>query len=257
LTEKFAVENAISNLANAMRIYGEAQMRFSGLFRVDPEEAIDNVDRAFEMKLERLHTLYDVSKHAFPYFDNGDTSLLISIRNAIHHRDHPLFQSLNRRLHLEDGVKRWLGASFLLAKHPTTHGGKILMSHFVRLDDIDARIDPLTGSPYLDQSVTGNRAKRRLEVVNAQLGLPRIRDRAVQDRYPSDQVYLDLMPVYVSAVCKIFKAMKAAGVEFKGFDAKAYATPFTTELAVDLSEMEFKRLWLRGYGVLDLVPFPV
>ena len=257
MNENYALEDAISNLANAMRMYVEAQIRFSGLFKVDPEEAINNVDRAFEMKLERLHTLYDASKRVFPYLDNGDTSLLISIRNAIHHRDHPLFRSLNRRLHLEDGVQRWLGASFLLAKHPTTHGVRVLMSHFIRLDDIDARLNPVSASPHLDQLIKGNRAQRRLELINTQLSLPKIRERAVKDRYPNDQVYLDLMPVYVSAVCKIFKAMQACGVEFKGFDAKTYATPFTAELAVDLSQMEFERLWLRGYGALDFVPVPV
>jgi hypothetical protein len=150
LVNKYAIEDAISSLANAMRMYGETQMRFPKLFKVDPEEAIDNVDRAFEAKLERFHTLYDASKNIFPYFDCGDASLLIAIRNAIHHRDHPLFQSLNRRLHLQDGVQRWLGASFLLSKHATTHGGQILMSHFVRLDDIDARLDPDFGSPHVD-----------------------------------------------------------------------------------------------------------
>ena len=56
------IENAVSKLANSMRIYVEAQMRFGELFKIDAEEAIDNVDRGFEMKLEAFHTLYDVSK---------------------------------------------------------------------------------------------------------------------------------------------------------------------------------------------------
>lgn len=34
------IENAISSLANTMRIYGEAHMRFGDLFKIDPEEAI-------------------------------------------------------------------------------------------------------------------------------------------------------------------------------------------------------------------------
>lgn len=257
LNEIGIVEGAISNLANTMRMYVEANLRYGELFKVDPEEAIDNVDRAFEMKLEGFHTLYDVSKKIFPYFDHGDTTLLITVRNAIHHRNHPLFRSLNRRLHLEDGIERWLGASFLLASHPTSHGGKILMSHCVMLDDLDARIDPLLASPHLDKSIKGNRAMRRLEVVNSQLSLSTVRERASRDRYPNDQVYLDLMPIFVSAVCKVFKAMKAAGIGFKGYDAKTYATPFTEELAVDLSKLEFNRLWLRGYGPLDLSPVPV
>jgi hypothetical protein len=257
LTEKKIIEGAISNLANTMRLYVEANLRFGELLKVDPEEAIDNVDRAFEMKLEAFHTLYDVSKKIFPYFDHGDTTLLITIRNAIHHRNHPLFRSLNRRLHLEGGVERWLGASFLLSSHPTRHGGNLSMSHYVRLDDLDARIDASVASPHLDKLTKGDNAIRRLEIINDHLGLAKIRARATQDRYPNDQVYLNLMPIFVSSVCKVFQAMKAAGIGFNGFDAETYATPFTTELEVELSELEFERLWFRGYGCLDLIPVPL
>ncbi|MBY5831088.1 hypothetical protein ELH48_08210 [Rhizobium ruizarguesonis] len=240
-----------------MRICVEAHWRFSEIFKVDREEAIDNVDRAFEMKLEAFHTLYDVSKDMFPYFDHADAALLIAVRNAIHHRNHPLFRTLNHRLHIEDGVDRWLGASFLLANHATRHGGEIRMSHYVRLDDLDARLDPSAASPHLDGFIKGGKAEKRFDLINKPLSLQIIRTRASQERYPVDQVYLDLMPIFVSAVCKVFKAMEKAGIGFKGFDALTYATPFTSELEVDLNHLDFKRLWLRGYGPLDLIPIQV
>ncbi len=63
-------------------------MDFGRLFKVDREEAIDNLDRAFEAKLEAFHSLYDVSKAIFPYFEHGESAALIALRNAIHHRDH-------------------------------------------------------------------------------------------------------------------------------------------------------------------------
>ncbi|MFU0505622.1 hypothetical protein [Pseudaminobacter sp. NGMCC 1.201702] len=248
------IEGAISTLANTMRMYVEAHLRFGRLFKVDPEEAIDNLDRTFEMKLEAFHMLYDVSKRLFPYFDHGDTIVLIAVRNAIHHRDHPLFRSLNRRLHLEGGLDRWRGASFLLGSHPTLHGAPIRMSHHVRLDDLDARLDPSHASPYLDTFVSGDRAVRRLEVIDGQLGLPTIRERGLQNRYPKDQIYLDLMPIFVSAVCKVFKAMKAAGLAFKGFDAETYVIPFASELEVDLGSPVLKQLRLSGLGPLDPIP---
>jgi len=256
LSDKSIIEGAVSNLANAMRIFVEANIIFPGIFKVDREEAIDNVDRTFEMKLETFHTLYDVSKDIFPYFDHADTSLLIAVRNAIHHRNHPLFRTLNHRLHIQDGVERWAGASFLLSSHPTLHGGEILMSHYVGLDDLDARLNPSAASPHLDSFLTGRRAEKRFELINKELSLQFIRTRASQERYPAGQVYLDLMPVFVSAVCKVFKAMKEAGIGFKGFDASTYVGPFTSELEVDLSHLNFKRLWLRGYGPLDLIPIP-
>lgn len=241
-----------------MRIYVEAYIRFGDLFKIDPEEAIDNLDRAFEMKLEAFHTLYDVSNKLFPYFKHGDTALLITVRNAIHHRDHPLFRSLKRRLHLDEGgVERWLGASFLLASRSTLHGAPVRMSHHVRMDDIDARIDPSLSSPYLDTFVSGTKAADRLKVIEHQLGFPEIRRFGSQHRYPNDQTYLDLMPIFISAVCKVFKVMKGAGIGFKGFDAETYSTPFTSELEIDLDSHTFMELRFHGWGPLDLIPVPI
>jgi hypothetical protein len=227
-----------------MRMYVEAHLRFAELFEVDPEEAINNIDRTFEMKLEAFHALYDISKALFPYFDHGDTALLIIVRNALHHRDHPLFRSLNRHLHLEGGRERWLGASLLLASHPTLHGAPIRMSHHITLNDIEARLDPSHASPYFDKSVRAEKAALRLMAIEAQLALPVIRKRGLEDGYPKDQTYLDLMPIFVSAVCKVFKAMSVAGIDFKGFDAETYMIPFTSELEVDLVNPEFKLLKL-------------
>lgn len=44
------------------------------------------------------------------------------------------------------------------------------------------------------------------------------------------------MPIFISAICKVFKTLKAKGVEFKGFDAKVYEEPFTNELKVDMGK---------------------
>ena len=67
-------EQAINKLANAMRIYAEANARFDELKKVDLQEAIDNLDRTFEAKLEAFHSLYDVDKVAFDYFEYADTA---------------------------------------------------------------------------------------------------------------------------------------------------------------------------------------
>jgi hypothetical protein len=258
LNSSTIIEDAVSTLANTMRLYVEAHFRFGELFKIDPEEAIDNIDRAFEAKLEAFHSLYDVSKTLFPYFDHGDTALIIAIRNAVHHRDHPLFRSLRRRLHLDEGgVDRWLGASFLLASHPTLHGAPVGMSHYVRLDDMDSRLDPSCASPYLDAGANTTKIAGRFELIDRQLTLPAIRQFRALHRYPDDQTYVDLMPIFVSAVCKVFKAMKHAGIGFNRFDARTYLTPFTSELEIDLGTPGFRQLRMRGWGALDLVPVPV
>lgn len=239
MTGNNAIEGAISTLANTMRLYVESHMRFGGLFKVDREEAINNLDRAFEAKLEAFHTLYDVSKARFPYFDHGDTALLIAVRNAIHHRDHTLFRSLFSRLFLDDEPSRWLGASFLLATYPTLHGAPILMSHYFKLDDFNARLDPRLASPHLDAFLRQDRAEQRFMLIERQLGLATIRQKGSSERYPEDQIYLDLVPIFTSAVCRVFKAMKAAGIAFRGYDADVYMGPFTSEIEVDLSNPTF------------------
>ncbi|MGM4922755.1 hypothetical protein AB8A31_07595 [Tardiphaga sp. 804_B3_N1_9] len=239
MTRNNAIEGAISTLANTMRLYVEAQMRFGSLFKIDREEAINNLDRAFEAKLEAFHTLYDVSKGLFPFFDHGDSTFLIAMRNAIHHRDHPLFCSLFSRLFLEGIPSRWLGASFLLATYPTLHGAPIFMRHYFRLDDFYARFDPNLASPHLDTSLRGDKAEQRFKLIDRQLGLAVIRQKGASERYPGDQIYLDVVPIFTSAVCRVFKVMKGAGIAFRGYDAEVYRDPFTSEIEVDLNNPIF------------------
>mgnify|MGYP000745297989 FL=1 len=50
------------------------------------------------------------------------------------------------------------------------------------------------------------------------------------------------MPSFVSAVCRVFKALKAAGAVFKGDDAQTYVKPFTSEIDVDLVNPTFRTL---------------
>lgn len=237
-----AVERAIDVLANTMRLYIEANLRFGGLFDIDREEAVNNLDRGFEVKLNAFHSLYDASRSLFPYADFGDTALLIAVRNALHHQNAPMFHSLLSRLYLADGLARWEGAAFLLARHPTRHGGRISMSHPIRLDEIDARLDPDRAAPELDTQQKGQRAIRRFAVINQGLALPAIRQRGALERYPADQVYVDLMPVFTSAVVRVFKALRAAGVTFRGHDARTYLEPFTSEIEVDLQNPTFSAL---------------
>lgn len=234
-----ATEWAISNLANTMRIFVEANFRFKELFAADREEAVNNLDRAFEAKLEAFHTLYDVSKDIFSYFDYGDTAIVIAIRNAIHHRNHPLFRSLYSRLFLVEDMSVWRGASFLLASHPTAHGAPIQMSHHVLLNDVEARLDPKLSSPHLDKSITGLKAQQRFALIDGQLGLEKIRHKAASERLTPNHVYLDLVPIFTSATCRVFKAMRAAGIGFKGYDAKAYMEPFISEIEVDILNPAF------------------
>jgi hypothetical protein len=241
-----AVESAISNLANYMRLYTEAHRRFASLFDVDREEAIHNLERAFEAKLEAFHTLYDVSKDHFPYFDHGDTSALIALRNAIHHRDHPLFQGLLSDLWLRGDPNQWSGATYLLARHRMSSEGMLSMTAYFKLEDFRLRLDPVVDSPYRDKILKGEKALQRFYPIRDELGFEAIRQVAEAARYPDNQVYVDMMPVFVSAVVRVFKALDKAGANFRGFDAETYKRPFTSELEVDLKAINYQPLKLNS-----------
>ncbi|POE04423.1 hypothetical protein [Pectobacterium odoriferum] len=229
------LQQATRKLANSMRIYADNHLKFQMLVRVDKEEAIDNLDRAFESKLEAFHSLYDVSKEYLDYFAYADTAALILIRNAIHHRDHLLFKGWNQEMALDEGFKNYFGAEFLLVDYPTL-GAPSKMRYFYKLEDFYHRIDETMASPYLEKRMGSANRKRLLNQFNTELFFSEIRRRAESERYPLNQVYVNVIPIFISATCRAFSALKGAGVEFLGFDAKAYEEPFTNELEVDFSQ---------------------
>ncbi|PVZ12425.1 MULTISPECIES: hypothetical protein [unclassified Pseudomonas] len=242
------ITNTLGRFANNMRLYGEAFLRYRGLVEVDREEAIHNLDRAFEQNLEGFHTLYDVSQGVFDFHVHADTSLLIAIRNAIHHRNHPLFHSLLQTLWLDEEPERLLGAEYLMARHRTLGGNPPPMMHLIKLEDIYSRLDPRYGSIYMNQMGKATSLARFIAMEDA-FAFEKIHAKALKDHYPMKQVYLDLMPIFNSAVSKVFTALDMAGVPFQGFDANAYKSTFIEELKTDLQHYDFFGLRMNAMQV--------
>ena len=231
-------QQAISNLANSMRLYGEAHIKFNKLKTIDSEEAINNLDRAFEAKLEAFHSLYDITKSDFDYFSHADTALLILLRNAVHHRNHLLFKSWNQDIGLNNGHKKYLGAEFILASHEVVDAGHV-MKHLYKLEDFYLRLDPKLASPYLVDRMKDRDKLKLLNKIKTELSFDLITTYAKEERYPMKQVYINLIPIYISAICKVFKALNDKGIEFIGYDAKAYKELFINELNVDFSSINY------------------
>ena len=229
---------AIDRLSNSMRIYVETKINFEKLKNIDLEEAINNLDRAFEAKLEAFHSLYDITKSDFNYFDNADTAVLIMLRNSIHHRNHLLFKSWNHEMLLNNGLKQNLGAEFLMASH-TILNEEARMKYYYKLDDFYARIDPSLNSPYLENRMSENNRGKLIDQLKFELNFNMVSEYASNNRYPSSQIYINVIPIFISAVCKVFKALKSNGVVFKGYDSKVYEEPFTNELRVDMDKFDY------------------
>lgn len=76
-----------------MRLYIEGFMSFNKLYARWPEDAILNRERLFENKLEALHSFWDLTKD-WNYASSTACTILLQVRNAIHHREHSLFYSI-------------------------------------------------------------------------------------------------------------------------------------------------------------------
>ncbi|MEL7979572.1 hypothetical protein AAG584_05975 [Vreelandella titanicae] len=216
-------------------------MRFDSLKKVDLEEAVNNLDRAFEGKLEAFHSLYDVTKDKYDYFSHADTALLILLRNAVHHRNHLLFRSWNSEMLMNDGLKRNHGNRFLLVEHEVVDAS-IVMRFYYKLEDFYLRLDQSLGSPFIESKMKMSNRETLLKQINEELYFNDIAKNEDQEIFPNDRIYINMLPIFISATCKVFKALKSNGVEFKGFDAKVYERPFTEELNVDLSKFVYRAI---------------
>ena len=213
-----------------MRLYVESKLRFNDVFAVDREEAVKNQDMAMEAKLEKFHVLYDITKNlpGFDYFGHGDTSLVIALRNAIHHHeDHLLFQSWNARIYLNDEFRRLSGAEFLLGS-TTPEEDALTVRFYYLLDDFFARLPALKNADEL-RTLWEN-----------ELQFAAIAKAGVDGRYPKTQVYVDVMPAFMSAVRRVRGWLAATGFIPSGFDSETYFKCFG-ESAPE-QRLGFKRL---------------
>ena len=227
-----AAQRAWEGLSNSMRLYIESKLRFKEIFALDREEAVKNQDLAIEAKLEKFHTLYDVTKQlpGFKYFDHGDTSLLIALRNAIHHHeDHHLFQSWNARIYLNDGLERLGGAEFLLGSTTPTE------------DAITVRFCYLLNDFYNRLPALKNPDKQR-DLWESELQFSRLAKEGEEGRYPKDQVYVDVMPAFMSAVRRVRGWLDSTGFTPIGSDSETYFECFGETAPV--RQLNFMRIRL-------------
>jgi hypothetical protein len=74
------------------------------------------------------------------------------------------------------------------------------------------------------------------------LALAKVWGYARGERYPDKQVYLDVLPIFNSAVARVFTAMVDAEVPFRNFDENTYKKMFVEEIRNDLQHFEFLNL---------------
>ncbi len=235
--------SAADRLGNALRLYAEASLRSPALFATDPEEAIDNLDRAFDAILVGFHSMYDAmatEQLQLDWHAHGDTAACILVRNARHHNAAGLFESWNSRMLKHGELNRVPGAAFLLVGYRLVAGEGRVSEYYVRWDDFRARLTmPKSESRIKDPAA--------LAVLFEQdCAFAKIRAHAARERYPAHQVYLNLIPIAINAASRVFSALRVAGVTMTGFDSTTYASHFAGDALADLQTPAFKSIRAPG-----------
>lgn len=215
-----SVDNAVNKLSNTMRIYGETRARSMSLIDVDLEESVNNIDRAFDAKLESFHSLYEIAQqnNIINCFNFADTSAIILIRNARHHDTHSLFRSWNAEMLLNRGLKRMPGAKFLMVGYLPVFSDSTIAEYYIKLIDFYQRLDTDTGRI---RNVDNTK-----KLFDQKLSFAKILNHAKNKRFPSQQIYLNLVPIFMSAVSRLFTALESNGYRAQGYDSGVFFEHF-------------------------------
>lgn len=233
---------AADRVSNALRIYAETSLRTKSLYAVDPEEAVDNLDRAFDGLLAGLHSLYDAmrkAKCALDWYAHGDTAASLVIRNARHHNLNGLFQSWNSLMLKQRGLRQMAGAAFLLVGYRLVAEEGQVSEYYVPWDDFRARFEMAIANPKQDVL---RQPQRLAGLLHKECAFAAIGEQAAQKRYPANQVFINLVPIVMNAVTRAFAALREKGVEAQGYDSQVYFDHFAAEPIADLRRPTFKNI---------------
>lgn len=78
-----------------------------------------------------------------------------------------------------------------------------------------------------------------------ELGFAEVSAHATSERYPKSQVYINLMPIFISAMHRVCRWLEASKMKPKGFDGNVYSKHFLGPMGVDLGRVTYKTLSAR------------
>ena len=166
------------------------------------------------------------------YYKYGDTATIILLRNAIHHRDHLLFKSWNYEMGLNDGLKKMAGIEILLVNYATVDKEARVSEYYFKLNDFYERLKHPNVIKYSDQYKKLFEKELLFTVIQ----------KATSGKYSVDQVYINIIPIFISAIQRVFLAFKKVGIKFDDFDSSVYQPFFINNKLVDLSKITYKKI---------------
>lgn len=227
------VTAAAERLCNSLRQHAEAYLRRDQLWNVDKDEYIDNVDTAMTTRLNCIHSLIDALNTAGitcdPY-DYADTLACLLIRNARHHNHNVLYDSFLKRMYKSEAIKFCHGIIYIHADYAKSDPtGSNWMDYFVCAKDF---IDNIENQPGRFMS----KRQEKLQLLENGIALGEIREEAIKNGVPLDRTYINLEPILMNSVTRLFRLMNSNGIPFEGYDSKIYSEHFIPNEIANLNE---------------------
>lgn len=232
------ITQAIDKLSNNLRLFVEENLRFKGLLEIDIEEAINNVDRSFENILGSIHSVNDSFKNIkIDDLNNyAETSVMIFLRNALYHDDHLLFHSWNKSMYIDKNIEKMAGAEYLFAN---TDCQLFQVYYLLKLEDFYKRLDLLSQRKSKNNEYYIKKMKSFFDI---DLKFMEIVEYSKLYKYPTEQVYLNVIPILMLAVREIFTIASKLNIEFKSHDSIVYLEAFTEEKSLDITHLSYETI---------------
>ena len=143
-------------------------------------------------------------------------------------------------MNLLGGLERNNGSSFLLAGQVVNNNEYVIRQYY-KLEDFFNRISLDSNYPYLDNKISINRKINLKNKFLEELNFQKIKEEAILKKILNkENVYINVVPILISAISKVFKKLKEDNIEVKGFDSDVYMDYFTNDVTVDLNNFNYE-----------------
>lgn len=219
------------DFAQSLRVFSEQKMRFQHLFLTDPMEAIANVELSIKVMLDCFHSLKDaVDKDEtinFDFWSKPLCSFVLRYRNAKHHNHAQAIRSAHR-VAQDDTSRR----NYLLINYPAGEGedGGGFIEHYVSWWDY---------SQYL--ASLDNQFAASKDLIRYKLNAGEFETFATSEGYPSDVIFLNVVPVIIGAGSECIDAI-AGKIDAKSTEAKHFIWHFREVEQANFSKPEYLEL---------------
>lgn len=233
------ISNRFEDIAQALRIFGEAKWRFNSLFLVDKAEAIGNVEQAISALLNSIHGLHDACNGnpevAFNFYQSPLCCFVLAYRNAKHHNKAYGIRSVHVRARTDEPT------DYLLVDFPAgeSEEGGSFTEHFISWHDFCQFLD-------LPRQESRLRPEAK-QLVRDRIGAETFESFASDEGYAERDVFINVIPIIIGAGAE-FTPHIVDFVEPQSVEAKHFLYHFREVEQANFHDPQFMELTSRAFG---------